>query len=59
MVNSEEFAFNSCRLSFEFLYGRIENACEAVFDQCMVQFKKTGLIQDALSTIASDKSFCQ
>lgn len=60
MVNSDEFSFNACRLSFKFLYGRAENECEAkIFDACMTEFKKTGLIRSALSTVAKDKSFCQ
>ncbi|MFK7827419.1 MAG: hypothetical protein AB8G05_24960 [Oligoflexales bacterium] len=60
MVNSDEFAFNSCRLSFKFLYGRFETKKEAMlFDQCMQRFKNSGMIQDALATIAKDKSFCQ
>ena len=60
MVNSDEFAFNSCRLSFKFLYGRSENKSEAaLFEQCMQSFKSSELIQDALATIAKDKNFCQ
>ena len=60
MVESEQFAFNTCRLVFRYLYGRVENACEAdVFDQCIDAFKASGMIQSALSTVAKDPSFCQ
>ena len=60
MVQSEQFAFNTCRLVFRYLYGRAENACEAeVFDQCMDAFQATGLIQSALGSVAKDPSFCQ
>ena len=60
MVNSEEFAFNSCRLSIKFLYGREVNSCDSqVFDKCIVAFKTSGIIQDAMATIAKNSSFCQ
>ena len=60
MVDSQDFAFNACRLSFKFLYGRKENKGEAsIFDQCMTSFKSSGLIQDALAVIAKDKAFCE
>ena len=60
LVESEAFVFNTCRLSFQFLYGRPENACEStVFDACVDAFKSKGTIQAALSVIAKDPSFCQ
>ena len=60
LVESENYNFNTCRLAFKFLYGRPENTCESqVFDKCVTEFKKTGKIQTALSTIAKDDSFCQ
>ncbi len=60
LVQSENFAFASCRLAFNFLYARDESSCEsAVFDRCMTDFKKTGMIQSALAAIAQDASFCQ
>ncbi len=60
MVESEHFAFNTCRLAFSFLYGRPENACESpIFDACVESFKTSGQIQTALSTVAKDPTFCQ
>lgn len=60
MVNSEEFVFNACQLSFKFLYDREVNSCEAaVFDRCITEFKATGMIQSALASIAKDPTFCQ
>lgn len=60
LVESEAFDFNACRLSFQFLYGRPENACEApVFDACMTAFKSQKTIQSALAAIAKDPGFCQ
>lgn len=60
MVNSEQFVFNACRVVFGFLYGRNENACEAeLFDRCVDAMKGSGLLQSALTTVASDPLFCQ
>lgn len=60
MVESDHFAFNTCRLVFNYLYARSENACEGpVFDSCVEAFKSTGLMQSALSTVAKDPNFCQ
>ena len=60
MVESEQFAFNTCRIVFRYLYGRAENACEAeVFDQCIDAIKGSGMIQSALASVAKDSSFCQ
>lgn len=60
LVNSEDFRFNSCRLAFQFVYGRPEYSCEgAVFDRCMETFKQYGTIQSAIAAVASDVSFCQ
>lgn len=60
MVESDQFAFNACRVVFRYLYGREENACEAaVFDQCFDAFKKDGMIQSAIAAVAKDQTFCQ
>lgn len=60
LIQSENFAFASCRLAFNFLYARDESSCEStVFDRCMNDFKKSGMIQSALTAIAQDPSFCQ
>lgn len=60
LVDSPNFGFNVCRLSFKFLYGRPENACESkVFDACVNEFKSKGTIQAALASVAKDPGFCQ
>lgn len=60
LVASPNFSFNVCRLSFKFLYGRPENACESkVFDACVNEFKSKGTIQAALASVAKDPGFCQ
>ncbi len=59
LVNSDTFKFNTCRLAFNFLYGRNENSCEGdVFDKCFTAFSSSGMVQDAISTVAGDPSFC-
>ncbi|WP_394823712.1 hypothetical protein [Pendulispora albinea] len=60
LVDSENFSFNACSLSFKYLYGRPGNACEgAVLDKCMETFKAQKTIQSAISVIAKDPGFCQ
>jgi hypothetical protein len=61
LVASENFKFNACRLSFQFLYGRKESTCEGtVFDKCIDAFNASGgTIQSAIAAIAKDPTFCQ
>lgn len=60
LVDSPNFSFNACRLTFKFLYGRMENQCEGeLFDRCVDAFKADGMIQTAIATVAKDASFCQ
>lgn len=60
LVNSESFNFRTCRMAFEFLYGRRENRCEGpVFDRCMKEFRTQGTLQAAVATVVKDPSFCQ
>jgi hypothetical protein len=60
MVNAADFKFRACRIAFEFLYGRPEYKCEGqIFDRCMTAFTASGRIQDAISTVSRDPSFCQ
>ncbi|MBK6461113.1 MAG: hypothetical protein IPF92_08915 [Myxococcales bacterium] len=60
LVGSPNFGFNACRLAFNFLYGRPENACESkVFDACVTEFKAKGTIQSAVASVAKDPGFCQ
>ena len=60
LVHSESFNFRTCRMAFEFLYGRRENSCEGpVFDRCMKEFRTSGLLQTAVATVVKDPSFCQ
>lgn len=60
LVASDDFKFNTCRLAFQFLYGRAETTCEGnVFDKCIDAFGASGTMQSALSSIAKDPGFCQ
>jgi hypothetical protein len=60
LVKSEAFRFRTCRLAFEFLYGRPEATCEGpVFDACMQEFAAKGTIQSALSVVAKNAAYCQ
>src|SRR5262249_11140673 len=59
LVDSVDFRFRTCRLAFQFLYGRAENQCEATtFDACMTAMEDPGTIQAALTPIVTDASFC-
>lgn len=60
LVESEAFRFQTCRLTFQFLYGRKENRCEGpAFDRCMSEFKAQGTLQSALAAVVKDPTFCQ
>lgn len=60
MIKSPQFKFRTCRLAFNFLYGRDENQCEAIlFDKCVDEFTSKGTIQSALAVVAKDSGFCQ
>lgn len=60
LVESEAFRFRTCRLAFEFLYGRKENRCEGpAFDRCMKEFRTEQTMQAALAAVVKDPTFCQ
>lgn len=60
LVDSTDFQFRACRLSFQFLFGRNENQCEAeLFDECMTAFEETGTMKAALRTVLTDPGFCE
>jgi hypothetical protein len=60
LVESEAFDFRTCRLAYQFLYGRNELSCEGpVFDRCVDAFRASGTIQAALRTVATDPAYCQ
>jgi hypothetical protein len=60
LVDSEAFTFWSCRLAFQFAYGRRESACEApIFDRCAAAFEQTGKMTDALATFLEDPAYCE
>lgn len=60
LVNSDHFTFWTCRLAFEFVYGRPESACEAdIFDRCVDAFESTGMMEDALASLLEDPAYCQ
>lgn len=60
LVESEAFRFRTCRVAFEFLYGRPERSCEGpVFHRCMTEFEAKGTMPAALAAVAKDATFCQ
>ena len=60
LVDSTNFKVNACRLAFKYLYGRIENTCEAqVFERCVDAFTKEQTMQSAVAAVAKDPTFCQ
>lgn len=60
LVESTDHKFQTCRLAFEFLYGRAEATCEAaLFDSCVDAYAASGDVRDALRTIAKDPGFCE
>lgn len=60
LINSEQFTFNTCRLVFEFMYGRPESTCEApIFDACVNAFEASGTIQAAVMAIVRHPDFCR
>ncbi|HEY5922388.1 MAG TPA: hypothetical protein VIV11_11990 [Kofleriaceae bacterium] len=60
LVESTDHKFRTCRLAFQFLYGRAEATCEsALFDRCVDEYTNTGDIRAALRTIATDTGYCE
>lgn len=59
LVASDAFNFWTCRLAFEFVYGRPEYACEAaLFDRCVDAFVATGKVQAAVKVLVDDPALC-
>lgn len=60
LVESVDFRYRSCRLAFQYVYGRNENTCEApLFDECMDAFTESGEIRAAIRTLVTDPAFCE
>jgi hypothetical protein len=60
LLDSTDFQFRTCRLAFEFAYGRAEHTCEApLFDACVDAFAAGGDVRAALRTIVQDPGFCE
>ncbi len=60
LVSSSAFTFNTCRLSFEFLFGRPESTCEApMFEACVQAFEAEGTIQAALMAMIRHPDYCR
>ena len=60
LTDSVDFKFHACRLTFQFLYNRPENQCEAeLFDACMDAFEGAGTMKAALRTVLTDPGFCE
>lgn len=60
LVDSTDHQFRTCRMVFQYLYGRPEATCEAaLFDQCVDAYRASGDIRAALRTVAQDPGFCE
>jgi hypothetical protein len=60
LVESTDHKFRTCRLAFQFLYGRAEVNCEsALFDHCVDEYTNTGDIRAVLRVIATDPGYCE
>lgn len=60
LVGSTDHKFRTCRLAFQFTYGRAEASCESdLFDACIDTYTQTGDVRAALRTIAADASYCE
>ena len=60
LVESTDHEFRTCRMAFQYLYGRPEASCEsALFDRCVDAYETTKDVRAALRTIATDESFCE
>jgi hypothetical protein len=60
LVESTDHKFRTCRLGFQFLYGRPEASCEAeLFDKCIDAYTTTGDMRAVLRTIATDPGYCE
>lgn len=60
LVGSQAFLFWSCRLAFEFAWGRKESACEApMFDRCVDALATTGDMKAGLAALLEDPAYCE
>jgi hypothetical protein len=60
LVESTDHKFRTCRLAFQFLYGRPEASCEAeLFDKCIDAYTTTGDMRAVLRSIATDPGYCE
>jgi hypothetical protein len=60
LLGSTDAKFRTCRLAFEYLYGRPEANCEApLFDSCIDAYTQTGDVKAALRAIAQDPGYCE
>jgi hypothetical protein len=60
LVESPDHQFRTCRLAFQFLYGRGEATCESeLFDKCIDAYTSTGDVRAAVKTIAQEPGFCE
>lgn len=59
LVHSDAFVFWSCRLAFEFVFGRPESACEGpLFDRCTAAFQANGSMAEAVGSLLAAPEFC-
>ena len=60
LLDSTDHKFRTCRLAFEYLYGRAEANCEAaLFDACIDAYTTTGDVRATLRTLATAPGYCE
>lgn len=59
LLQTDDYHFSTCRMIFEFAYGRPESTCEAaVFDRCVDTLTATDDIRAAITSVVDDPAFC-
>jgi len=60
LAESIDAKYHACQLAYKYLTGRKEFSCDkSVMDSCLAAFESTGQIEDALVSIATDKTYCE
>lgn len=59
LLATDDYRFFTCRMVFEYTYGRPESTCEAlVFDRCVDALVATDDIRAAITAVVDDPAFC-
>lgn len=59
LLKTDDYLFWTCRMIYEFAYGRAESTCEALaFDRCTATLARTDDIRAAITEVVLDQGFC-